>query len=95
MKLFKSALALWLASAMFAQQLPTPAPAPDPVPVRSETFKWQAPSDQPATAQKSQKTMKKGSGKTKWIVIAAVAGAAVVGVAAVNKRLGNEGKGLF
>lgn len=94
MKFFKSVLALWLASAMFAQQLPTPAPAPDPVPVRSETFKWQAPSDQ-ATAQKSQKATKKGSGKTKWIVIAAVAGAAVVGVAAVNKRLGNEGKGLF
>ncbi len=90
MKLFKSALALWLASAMFAQQMPAPTPAP----VRAETFNWQAPPDQ-ATAQKSQKAAKKGSGKTKWIVIAAVAGAAVVGVAVVNKRLGNEGKGLF
>lgn len=94
MKLFRPALALWLASAMFAQQMPVPAPAPDPVPVRAETFNWQAPPDQ-ATAQKSQKAAKKGSGKTKWIVIAAVAGAAVVGVAVVNKRLGNEGKGLF
>ena len=95
MKLFKSWLALGLASAMFAQQLPAPTPAPDTVPVRAETYRWQAPSDQPAPAEKPQKAAKKGGGKTKWIVIAAVAGAAVVSVAVVNKRLGNEGKGLF
>lgn len=94
MKLCKAGLALLLASAMFAQQMPVPAPAADTMPVRAEPYKWQAPPDQAATPEKSQKAQKKGGGKTKWIVLAAVAGAAVVGVAVANKRLGNEGKGF-
>jgi hypothetical protein len=43
---------------------------------------------------KDKQQIKKGN-KKKWIVIAAVAGGAVVAIALVNKRLGNEGAGIF
>ena len=88
-------LAFWLAPVMSAQQIPTCAPPSAPAPVRVEKFNWQAPPDPSLTAPKPQKAMKKGSGKTKWIVIAAAAGAAAASLVVLNKRLGNEGKGIF
>lgn len=50
-----------------------------------------APAPPPAAAQKK---VRKG-GKAKWIVLAAVAAGVTVGLLVLNKRLGNEGHGIF
>ena len=42
-----------------------------------------------------KKVVKKKGGKGKWIAIGVVAAAAVVILVAADKRLGNEGKGIF
>ncbi len=86
MNFLKPLLALCLAATMSAQQIPA-------APARVEKINWQAPPD-PSAAPKPQKPKKSG-GKGKWIAIAAVAGGAAVAVVLVNKRLGNEGKGIF
>lgn len=54
----------------------------------------QAPAPAPAASQPAQKIKKKG-GKKKWIVVGAVAGGAVVALALVAKRFGNEGVRIF
>ena len=73
---------------MFAQ-----APSPES---RVEKVNWQAPADSPSSVDKPKpQAPKKRGAKVKWIAIGAVAAGAVVGVALVDKRLRNEGGGIF
>ena len=91
MRLVRMVSAWVMAAAMSAQQFPqTPVFG-----VRAEKVRWQAPGEGSAPPPAPVQAVKKRGGKTKWIVIAAVAGGAAVGLVAVNKRLGNEGKGIF
>lgn len=88
MKLSRAASSILLAASLAAEQLPAHR-SKQPAPVN-----WQAPPDAAAQQPKPQ-AQKKKSGRKKWIIIAAVAGAAVVGLVLINKRLSNEGAGIF
>lgn len=47
------------------------------------------------TQQPQPKAKKKSSRKTTWIVVGAVAAGAVAGLVVLDRRLGNEGRGIF
>ncbi len=57
------------------------------------TLSAQQPSTPPVPQAQSQKVKKKSY--KKWIIIGAVAAGVVVALVLVNKRLGNEGAGIF
>ena len=54
-----------------------------------------APAAAPVPFPVEKKVVKKKGGKGKWIALGVVAAAAVVILGAGDKRLGNEGKGIF
>jgi hypothetical protein len=62
---------------------------------REPVYETQAAQQQQQASTPQQAPAKKSGSKKKWIIIAAVAGGAAVGVWAINKRLSNEGKGIF
>jgi Flp pilus assembly protein TadB len=96
-------LVLCLAGAMvFGQEFSLKAPVRISISELAETASREAVYEQPTPQQQQQASAtpqaapsKRSSSKKKWIMIAAVAGGAAVGVWAINKRLSNEGKGIF
>ena len=87
--MIKAVLALALAGVLSAQDIVIP---------RAPLVLAQAPppaSQSPAAPQPPRVAKKKSSRKTTWIVVGAVAAGVVVGLVVLNKRLDNEGKGIF
>lgn len=104
MRLVKMMLTLGLAGVMFGQELviipraplalaqATPTP---PVEVLSLAQAQASPAQAPAPAPPQPATARKKSHKKTWIVVGVVAAGAVAGLVAVNRRLSNEGHGIF
>jgi len=94
MRFTKLIAGLCIAATMWAAGPPSPVVLPAQQTPGVEKINWQAPPD-PAASKAKPKKPKKNGGKGKWIALAAVAGAVAVTLILIDKRLNNEGAGIF